>query len=364
MHQPAYLHERNFGCRVTEVIYRGLRSFYLENELLRVLILADKGGDIVEFVHKPTDTDFLWRSPNGVRDPRGFVATAQRPEGAFLDFYPGGWQDCLPTGGDATDFAGTRHGPHGEFCLLPWQAQLTADEPETVTLELRARGYRTPLFVTKRFTLQRGRPVLFVHERVVNEGAEAFDLVWGQHPAFGPPFLDASCVVDLPAATVHADDRQPTHRYRPGTSAWPLAHGRDGTLIDISKIPPPDVRTHDTVFLTDLSAGWYAVTNTGRSVGFGMCWPLEVYPAIWFWQSYGGAFGSPWFGRSYNIALEPWTTAATSVNAACANGTARTLAPGAVLAVDFCAVAYSGLQQITAIHPDGTVVGLSHREDR
>ena len=82
-----YSHERNYGCRITEYIYRGLRTIILENELIRVTILADKGSDIIEFLHKPTDTDFLWRSPLGVKDPSIFVPTTASPRGAFLDDY-------------------------------------------------------------------------------------------------------------------------------------------------------------------------------------------------------------------------------------------------------------------------------------
>ena len=76
MTQPTYTHERNYGCRVTEAIYRGLRTVTLENEIIRVTVLADKGSDIIEFLHKPTDTDFMWRSPQGVQNPATFVPTA------------------------------------------------------------------------------------------------------------------------------------------------------------------------------------------------------------------------------------------------------------------------------------------------
>lgn len=67
-----YTHERNFGCRVMEYLYRGLPTISLENELLRVTVLAGKGGDIFEFLYKPLDVDFMWRSPWGAR----FVAVA------------------------------------------------------------------------------------------------------------------------------------------------------------------------------------------------------------------------------------------------------------------------------------------------
>ncbi|NJN17757.1 MAG: aldose 1-epimerase [Oscillochloris sp.] len=358
MDWPTYTHERNFGCRAIEYVYRGLRTVTLENEALRVTVLADKGSDIIEFLHKPSDTDFMWRSPLGVRNPATFVPTAPRPEGAFLDYYPGGWQECLPSGGNATQYAGTSFGPHGEVGLIPWEYALTEDRPDCVSLLLRVRTYRTPLYLEKRLTLNRGRPVLHIHERLVNEGLEPLDLMWGHHPAFGPPFLDPSCVVDLPGARIRATDASPTHRYQAGEDyQWPFVSGRDGAQIDISVIPPPETRTHDTVFLSDLRAGWYAVTNTNRRVGFGMAWPVELFHTLWFWQVYGGAFGSPWFGRTYNIALEPWTTAHTTIEEAIAHGTQRRLAPGEALEVDLCAVAYTGLRRVHAIALDGSVTG-------
>ena len=53
-----YTHERNFGCRLREYLYKGLRVVTLENELLRVSILADKGTDIFEFLYTPLDVGY------------------------------------------------------------------------------------------------------------------------------------------------------------------------------------------------------------------------------------------------------------------------------------------------------------------
>lgn len=85
-----YIHERNYGCRLMEYTYEGLRALTLENARLRVSVLVDKGTDIFKFLYKPLDVDFMWRSPLGVRSPVTFVATIPRPEGAFLDYYEGG----------------------------------------------------------------------------------------------------------------------------------------------------------------------------------------------------------------------------------------------------------------------------------
>ena len=358
MQIPSYTHERNYGCRLTEYIYRGLRTVTLENEIIRVTILVDKGTDIFEFLHKPSDTDFMWRSPLGVRNPATFVPTIPRPEGAFLDYYEGGWQECMPTGGNPAEYSGTSFGPHGEVCLIPWQYAILEDSLERVQLSFWVRTYRTPFLLEKTITLERHSGVLAFAERVTNEGAESLDLMWGHHPAFGPPFLDESCVIDLPGAKVQTVSPGDTSRCQPGSGFnWPEVPGNDGLPINLRHIPSAAVRSHDLAFLTELQAGWYAITNTQRQVGFGLVWPLDIFTALWFWQVYGGAFGQPWYGRTYNIALEPWTTAHPTITEALEQGTQRVLKPGQSLTVEFKAVAYSGLKRVAKIEPDGQVEG-------
>ncbi|MEX1018867.1 MAG: aldose 1-epimerase [Litorilinea sp.] len=356
MQEPSYTHERNFGCRITETLYRGLPVVTLENELVRVSVLAGKGSDIFEFLHKPTDTDFMWRSPLGVRNPAQHVPSVARADGAFLDYYEGGWQECFPTGGNAIDHAGTSFGLHGEVSLMPWAYRIETDTPEQVVVKFWVRTVRTPFLVEKTLRLDRHRSVLKISERVVNEGAVPQDFVWGQHPAFGAPFLDDSCVIDLPGATVEILDLAGDSRLAAGSGLrWPHVQGRDGEAIDLSRIPTPAAKAQDLAFLTNLEAGWYALTNTSRQVGFGMVWPLDVYPVLWFWQVFGGATGSPWYGRTFNIALEPWSSPHSTLHAAQAHGTHRTLDAGAALTVEYAAVAYSGVTRVAQIHADGRV---------
>ena len=44
-----YSSERSHGCRVVEYTHRGLKHISMENELLSLVIIADKGSDVVEF---------------------------------------------------------------------------------------------------------------------------------------------------------------------------------------------------------------------------------------------------------------------------------------------------------------------------
>jgi len=90
-----YTFGRKQGCRMSmDYSYKGMRIAYLENEIVRVGVLLDKGADIFEFTFKPIDLDFMWQSPIELRKP--FVATSALPEGAFHDYFYGGWQEVLP----------------------------------------------------------------------------------------------------------------------------------------------------------------------------------------------------------------------------------------------------------------------------
>jgi hypothetical protein len=49
-------------------------------------------------------------------------------------------------------------------------------------------------------------------------------------------------------------------------------------------------------------------------------------PYLWFWQEFGATQGYPWYGRHYNIGLEPFSSYPTSGLAeAVRNGTALTI---------------------------------------
>jgi hypothetical protein len=351
-----YTHERNFGCRVTEFSYKGLRSLSLENELLRVSILADKGSDIYEFNFKPLDVDFMWRSPWGVRNPAHYVATTHTAVSSFLDFYEGGWQDCFPTGGNPAEYRGFTFGAHGETPTLPWDYRIEDDSPERISVRFSVRTVRTPFYIEKLVSLERGKPVLVIEEKITNEGRMRMELMWGQHPALGPPFIDDTCVIDLPSGRVHATELAPNTRFRDGVHSWPIVPGKYDESIDLRHVASAEADTSDTLRLDALPEGWYAITNTSRQVGFGMCWPLEVFPVLWFWQVYGGAYGPPWYGRNYNIALEPFSCVELTLPDAIQAGTAHLLEPGESLQARFLAVAYTGKAGITRVTPEGEVL--------
>ena len=352
-----YTHERNYGCRLNdELTYRGLRVLVMENELIRVSILLDQGTDIYEFLHKPTDTDFMWRSPAGVRNPAAAAPSSYLTGGSFSEYYEGGWQELVPQGGGRCDYKGAELGQHGEVFGLPWKHTVLEDSPDCISVKTWVRCIRTPFLLEKTFTMRSGKGVLEMEETLTNEGRVAMDLMWGHHPAFGPPFLDASCRVYAPPSTVYCDaNRGDQARFEPGLEfPWPVGPGVKGEPVDASLITPPEDGVSDMLFLTNLTAGWYGVTNHSKSVGFGMSFDTSVFKHLWYWLSLGGTRDAPSWGRHYVMALEPFSSYPGTLSEVIKWGNQMVMQPGEAKQTWLKAVAYEG-GAISGIDESGTV---------
>jgi hypothetical protein len=356
MSEPrAQYQNRHFGCRLLESIIQGYRAVTLENERIRVTVLADKGTDVIEFLHKPTDTDFLWRSSLGLRGRDAYRAMSPVAAGDFLDYYEGGWQEMFPWGGHASVYRGVNTGIHGEVCLAPWDYQIATDSTEEVSVAFTIRTRRAPLTLTKILSLRRNDAALHIRETATNESGQDVEIVWGHHPAFGAPFLDGTCVVDLPACALKTsrplDSTSRLVAHQEGT--WPNAKLSAGGVADISKISPYSARTQDLAFLTGFKEGWYAVRSQSRQVGIGFAWDAKVFQWLWFWQNYGGGADYPWWGREYVAALEPVTSMATKFSDAIENGTAFKFAGNSSVTMEMTVWAFEASKPVKRITSTG-----------
>jgi Domain of unknown function (DUF4432) len=352
-----YTWGRKQGCRISlDYTYKGMRVAFMENEVVRVGILLDKGADVFEFTYKPRDLDFMWQSPIPMRQP--FIATSALPEGAFHDYFYGGWQEIFPSAGWAKEpYQGTYQGLHGEVSLLPFEAEVAQDNSDQVALRTRVRCYRSPLTLERTMSLKRGIAGLFVSERVVNESVGEFAIMWGHHPSVGVPFLDDNCLVQAPAKKVEVLAFHPNGLWEPGDGYnFPMVKNRrTGKLQDITHVLPRETLSVDVVFFKELTEGWYGLTNQKLGVGFGMAWDASLFKYLWMWQVYGGHNDYPWYGRTYNCALEPFTSyPPAGIKNALDNGSALVMKPGQVIETELVAVAYEG-KSVSRIGRDGSV---------
>jgi hypothetical protein len=357
MSNQTYYHNRNYGCRLTEFIYEGYRCVALENEKLRVTIIADKGTDVYEFLYKPRDTDFMWRTRSGLRERSHFLPSSPRAAGLHADYYEGGWQEMFPNCGDLSVHQGAEIGQHGEVLLLPWRYTITKDEPEEIEIRFEVRTVRTPFYLIKTVGLRSNEAVLRIRELVTNEGGQDVDYAWGHHPALGWPFIDESCRVDVPDCSISTlgEHTPPGSRLKPDQNTqWPMAQGTDGTQVDLSRIPGSDAAASDMVFLSGMTDGWFAVTNTARKIGFAMRYPVEVFKRLWYWQVYRGGRDYPWWSGTYNIALEPCTSLPI-LSRAVERGEALRLAAGESCEIELMAIAFEGLDKVSSVSGQGEV---------
>jgi galactose mutarotase-like enzyme len=355
---------RNHGCRISDDwFYKGMQAVVIENDLLRVTVLVGRGSDIVEFRNKPMDLDYLYFAPSGVRNPGRDLPSAYT-DSPYLDYFSGGWNEILPNGGPVTEYQGAVLGQHGETSLLPWKHVIVKDTPEIVSVKMWVRTIRTPFLLEKTLTMYPGKAALQIDERVTNEGGQSMHFMWGQHIAFGRPFLEEGAIIDTPAKTFFVHESIPgfePRRFYPGAKAkWPKAPAYDEVFADASKVPAfGELQAQELAYLTDMEEGWYAITNPLRKTGFAICFDPGLFRYIWYWQQMGNvANGYPWWGRTHTAALEPWSSfPSNGLQEAIKNGSALYLKAGEQLETSLTAFAYTGLSSVTSVTPGDGVKG-------
>jgi hypothetical protein len=280
--------QRNWGARVHEITLQGIDAVVLENATLRVTVLAGKGTDVVELLYKPLDLDFAPLSPGGIRDPRTLSGDAADPAAAFMESYPGGWQEVLPNGGAPGEHAGARYGQHGEVALVPWDHAIERDDEDGVTVAFEVALRTVPLRLVKRLSLDRATPELRIEETLTNESDVEVDVMWGHHIAFGRPFLGDQTRLEAPVAT-------------PALGA---------------------------PFSIDYLTGLDHYTIGDDRAGLRVSWDARTMPYLWVWQEHGATRRYPWWGRLRTVGLEPFSSYPTDgLAAAVRNGSALRLRP-------------------------------------
>lgn len=294
---------RNWGARLRDdLVLRGYPALVLENPALRLTVLPGRGADVVEFLHKPTDTDFCTFSARGLRSA---VESAGRP---FMDLYYGGWQEVFPSGGAPCRFNGAALDQHAEVALLPWRVEVLRDDPEEVAVALEVRCLQTPFALRREMRLGAQEARLRVRSTATNPARVPLAAMWGQHLAFGPPFAGPGCEIALP------------------DGARALAGGCD---LDALRRAPEVGEPSSVTYLTGFDDGRYVLSSPARAAAIEVRWDAQTLPYLWCWREAGAGSGYPWYGRDYFLGLEPFSSYPTQgLASAVANGSALLLGPG------------------------------------
>ncbi len=332
MEKELYTHTRNYGCRLRRFTWNGVDMLTLENAKIKVAVALGKGADIVEFVYKPMDVDCMWHSFNPLGGAN-HLPTVAPSGGSFLDAYSGGWQDLFPTYGGPAHYDGGTIGVHGEACLYPWECRVVRDEADCVEVLLSLRTQRSPFRLEKTLRLTGDSSALEMREVIVNESGVRQDFMWGQHPAFGVPFLDSSVRLYLDGEPDVIAPESTIRHHTPfaceQAGKWPFLPGKDGKMMDLSRAYAPEDRLYMEYCVSNLKEGKYELVNENLGLGVRMTWDREVCPYLWVWGLYRGIDVYPWYGRAYVMAVEPWSTYPADYDSAKASGGLLNLESGA-----------------------------------
>lgn len=307
--------QRNYGCRVhDQYTYLNMRTVVLENEKLRISLLLDKGTEVFEFLYKPLDMDLMWFTENGIRNPSDYLPTSPDPLSSMMDYYSGGWQVIFPNGGEPSSYKGAAFGQHGEVANMSWDCNVLEDTPSSVKVKCSVVLRKMPLRIERTFKLLQNDPHLYLEEKIDNLSDVSLPYMWGQHLAYGHPFLGPGCTIDLPdgleilTEEPSSDVSPPGRIDRNRKQQWPNAVGVDGSLIDLSLLPDKNTPS-DVCYIRGFEdKGWYKVRNSQLGLGFQVEWDATIMPFLWYWQEFGAIKDYPWYGRHYNIGLEPFSS--------------------------------------------------------
>lgn len=304
-------HLATHGPRATWYRWSGLDLLAAENERVRLVIWPEHGADLLEFRHKASDLDVLWKNPYNWPPRLKALDQPHATRSEFYDVFHGGWFVSLPNGFFPTDYYGASLGCHGELQSVPWTATILEESVERVRIQLSGRSVRTPWILTRELELAADSPVVRWRERLDNRSAERLPVAWLQHPGFGGPLIEgAELVTSARTLLTPPADRPELGQLRPSfRGPWPQAPEQSGgRMRDCSRVPTAGSEVEHVVHLTDFPTGWGCIWNANRNLGFGLRWDENLFPYAWSWAAGKGSDAYPLWGSCHTITLQPSTS--------------------------------------------------------
>ena len=320
--------------------YCGLQVVRLQNDLICVDVLPEVGAKIYSFVHRPSGWNLLWHNPR--------VLPARQVYGAsFDDNWSGGWDELIPNDLPSQEPGGDLLPDHGEFWSQAARWEVLKSGGDSAEVRFTSLGRVLPVCFEKTLCLREGESCCRVHYRLTNNGPAPFDFLWNIHPAMA---ISPDSWLDVPAGEGFTDPWRESRFPGHGRFQWPTIVDRQGRKHDLRKVDPPQAAVADHQYLIGVREGWYAVTDRGLGVGFGLVFPVKVFPNVWLFRTFGG-----WRGL-YTLILEASTGCSRELKESREKGECAHLSPGGSLEVDVLAVAYSGIASVSKIAADGRVL--------
>ncbi|MCG3177706.1 MAG: hypothetical protein BIFFINMI_00025 [Phycisphaerae bacterium] len=301
--------------RVTLAGDRGGPLVVLENERVRCAVLPWFGAAIVELTDKASGVDVLAPDPGAVQNVINLQHPITPPQ-IYFNRKVGGWPELFPTGSRLDDYFGLPQPFHGESNQRRWDYAVVEAGPRQAMVRFTLTCRNAPLRLVRDMILEPGAAQIVLRERAENLSQLPIPIMWGHHPTFGAPFLEAGVRIELPGC-----------RFIEG----------DASMLDI---PAPGAKVGNMFYAADLAEGWFGLFNPRLKLGVGVRFDAELFRYLWLWQEFNANDKPPAFGRWYAAAVEPFTSLPAGMDKEGAAGPSVTIAPGRSLSTELTAFFY------------------------
>lgn len=325
-----YYGERKTGCRFIEVLFYGIQTLIIENSKIRAMILVGRGLNLISYVQKESDTEFVWTNPMGLscieKNRNGYM-----DKFAPSDNYAGGCFGIFPNVGNECEIDGIHFPNHSETAYLPWNYQVLKDEKECMVFEFTVKLSKYPVIIHKTLEITDDSPALKFVEKIKNIGGTDLPYLWGIHPYIGEPFLNKDCIVEAPF---------------------------------LKSIKFPDRGDNNNSFeIYNVNNGFADVRNPASGVGFGVSWDSNVFTNCAIWISSGAAIGHHRLGGTYALAILPMNSRCFGLDNAVKNGECKILKANEECSVWYTFTSFNIDCKPSMITKDGTIINCNTEND-
>jgi hypothetical protein len=277
--------------------YRGRRACSIENQLLRVTVVAE-GGHIAEILDKRTGITPLWSPTWESLDPSTLSAERATTYGGAADaaLLAGiaGHNLCLDIfGGPSQEELAAGYTAHGEGSVAPYHLECASQ-----TMVARAHFPLAALDFVRRLEL-RGTSML-ITETVTNRSSYDKPIAWTQHATLGAPFVACGRTEHRCAATrskVFESAFGPADYLMPAAEFdWPLAPRADGDVADLRRYSGAAASSAYTAHLMDPARehAFFVAYSPEFELAAGYVWRRRDFPWMGIWEENRSRPQPPW----------------------------------------------------------------------
>ena len=292
---------------MAETTYRNRRAVQIENERVRVTVLAE-GGHIAEILDKATGINPLWSPPWPSIEPSSYDRERHSMYGADAEskLLAGimGHNLCLDIfGGVSAEEAAAGLTVHGEASIAPYEITSSA-----ASLTMSATFPHAQLRFTRVVALDGEKVVM--DETVENLAAADRPVAWTQHVTMGPPFIEpGQTQFDAPCTrskVYEGEFAAASYMKAAAEFDWPMVPTKDGGAVDLRTYTNLPVSGGYTAHLMDTGreSVYFAAWSPSHKLLFGYVWKRTDFPWMGIWDENHSRAAPPWNGQALTRGME------------------------------------------------------------